>query len=288
MEYAASDALAGERAFWLSAIPECVPALPLDLDGGRNRVGAAQTVEVTLTPEQTRTLLQDVPKAYGTQINDVLLTAVARALATWLDVPKVLLNLEGHGREPVRDDVDVSRTVGWFTSMTPLALAINRGEGPGESLKHVKEQLRRIPNRGLGYGVLKYLSPDAATRAQIAAQPSPQVSFNYQGQFDSFSGGGWRPAPISSGENRSVDGERAHLIEIDGQTSGGVLRLVWTYSAESHRRATIESLAHGFHDALLEIISHCVSPNAGGFTPSDFPEARISQKQLDKLITRIR
>jgi amino acid adenylation domain-containing protein/non-ribosomal peptide synthase protein (TIGR01720 family)/FkbM family methyltransferase len=283
-EHAASEALAGERSFWLSSIPASMPGLPRDLDGGRNLVGAAQTVGVALTAEQTRTLLQDVPKAYGTQINDVLLTALARSLAAWQSAPAVLLNLEGHGREPVRDDIDVSRTVGWFTSMTPLALAIDRSAGPGESLKQVKEQLRRIPNRGLGFGVLKYLAQDA----QIAALPVPQVSFNYQGQFDSLAGGGWRPAPIASGENRSGSGERAHLIEIDGQTSGGVLRMVWTYGAEVHRRATIETLARGFHDALLEIISHCVSPNAGGFTPSDFPEARISQKQLDKLITRIR
>ena len=287
-EHAVSDVLESERTFWLSSIPESVPSLPLDLEGGRNLVGAAQTVEVALTPEQTRTLLQDVPKAYGTQINDVLLTAVARSLAMWLAAPTVLLNLEGHGREPVRDDVDVSRTVGWFTSMTPLALAIDRGEGPGESLKHVKEQLRRIPNRGLGFGVLKHLSPDTHTLEQMAALPIPQVSFNYQGQFDSLAGGGWRPAPISSGENRSANGERAHLIEIDGQTSGGALRMVWTYGAELHRRDTIETLARDFHDALLAMISHCVSPNAGGFTPSDFPEARISQKQLDKLITRIR
>jgi amino acid adenylation domain-containing protein/non-ribosomal peptide synthase protein (TIGR01720 family)/FkbM family methyltransferase len=287
-EYAAAETLAAERAFWLSAIPASAPRLPLDFDGGRNIVGAAHTVEVALTPEQTRTLLQEVPKAYGTQINDVLLTAVARSVSAWLGAPAVLLNLEGHGREPVADDVDVSRTVGWFTSMTPLALAVDPAAGLGESLKHVKEQLRRIPNRGLGFGVLKHLSADTETRVRIAALPNPQVSFNYQGQFDSVAGEGWRLAPIATGDNRSPQGERAHLIEIDGHISGGVLRMVWTYGAEVHRRATIETVARGFHDALLEIINHCVSPDAGGFTPSDFPEARISQKQLDKLITRIR
>jgi microcystin synthetase protein McyA len=198
------------------------------------------------------------------------------------------LNLEGHGREPVRDDVDISRTVGWFTSMTPLAIAIDPANGPGESLKHVKEQLRRIPNHGLGYGVLKHLSADAATRAQMAAMPVPQISFNYQGQFDSVAGGGWRPASIAGGDNRSPNGARSHLIEINGHTRDGILRMAWTYSADVHRRATIETVARGFHDSLLEIISHCVLPNAGGFTPSDFPEARISQKQLDKLITRLR
>ena len=150
--------------------------VPLDLAGGDNVAAKAATVTVELGEDDTRALVQQTPKAYQTQINDALLTALAQVLATWTGRSTVTFHLEGHGREPLFDDVDVTRTVGWFTTIFPVRLDVSSSE-PGEALKAVKEQLRQIPNRGLTYGVLRYLASDSQATASLTAQPDPDVSF---------------------------------------------------------------------------------------------------------------
>ncbi len=106
--------------------------------------------------------MQDVPSVYNTQINDVLLTALIQSFAQWTGERSLLVDLEGHGREDLFEDVDLSRTVGWFTTLFPIYLQLEEVDRPGETLKSVKEQLRRIPNRGIGYGILRYLNKDTA------------------------------------------------------------------------------------------------------------------------------
>ena len=158
--------------------------LALDAVDGDNTVGSARTVTVSLDVEETRALLQDVPRAYRTQINEVLLTALVRAYERRTGIPRVWLDLEGHGREDIVSGVDLSRTVGWFTSIFPVRLELDGGCGPGEALKSVKEQLRGIPQRGVGYGLLRYLSGDPEMTAAARGVPGPEMSFNYLGQFE--------------------------------------------------------------------------------------------------------
>src|SRR6185369_7173703 len=143
-----------------------------------NTVASARQLVAELDEETTRALLQDVPAAYHTQINDALLTALAQAFAGWTREPRLLLDLEGHGREEV-DGADLSRTVGWLTAIYPVVLELERRDRPpGDALKSIKEQLRAVPRKGLGYGLLRYLG-DEATAAALAALPAPQVAFNY-------------------------------------------------------------------------------------------------------------
>lgn len=131
-------------------------------------------------------MLQEAPAAYRTQINDLLLTALARVISRWTHHPQCLIQLEGHGREELFEPVDLTRTVGWFTSLFPVALA-PVADDLGASIKQIKEQLRAIPNKGIGFGALRYLG-DAQARERLAALPEPRVTFNYLGQFDgSFS-----------------------------------------------------------------------------------------------------
>src|SRR5262249_28730825 len=139
-----------------------------------------------------RELLQEVPAAYNTQINDVLLTALARTLSWWTRSAHqsengagaaVLVELEGHGREEVSAGVDVSRTVGWFTSIYPGVLESRACEAVGAGLKRVKEQLRAVPRRGLGYGVLRYLG-EGEVSVRLREMQRAQVGFNYLGQLD--------------------------------------------------------------------------------------------------------
>jgi non-ribosomal peptide synthase protein (TIGR01720 family) len=263
--------------------------LPRDYEGGANSVASTSSVQVSLSAAETKALLQEVPGVYHTQINDALLTAVGIALTEWTGGERVAVELEGHGREEVGGGVDVTRTVGWFTSIYPVELEMARESGIGERLKAVKEALRGVPRHGLGYGLLRYLSSEAEIRKQLHERAAAEVSFNYLGQFgqgiDQTSG--WGIATESTGTAGSSDGPRNDLLEIDGHISGGRLKMSWRYSDHVHRRETISKAANRFVHAMQELIAHCQSPTAGGFTPSDFPEAELTQQELDELLAEL-
>jgi non-ribosomal peptide synthase protein (TIGR01720 family) len=168
----------------------------------------------------------------------------------------------------------------------PVRLELASITHPGAALKSVKEQLRRIPNRGIGYGLLRYLGGDPQISAQLEALPRADVSFNYLGQFGHALPEGYPVAPAkeSSGPLSSPRERRLALVEINGGVAEGRLQLAWTYSENIHRRSTIENLAGDFLEALRLLIRHCQSPEAGGFTPSDFSKARLSQEALDRFL----
>lgn len=290
-EYAQSGTLQQELPFWL-AMQEKQPArLPVDFPQveNNNTEASADTISVSLNAEATQTLLKEVPKAYQTQINDVLLTALAEVLAQWTGISTLLVDLEGHGREAIFEDVDLSRTVGWFTAIFPVLLTLENATGSAERLKSIKEQLRRIPNRGIGYGILRYLSQDADTVNKLQGLPQAEMSFNYLGQFDQMLSP-TSPFKLTNqfcGPRHSLRGHRPYVLEIEGEIIEEQLQLRWIYSKNIHRQATIEKLAYGFMDALNTIIAACQMPEAGGYTPSDFPEAELSQEELDDLLTEI-
>ncbi|HVR99442.1 MAG TPA: amino acid adenylation domain-containing protein, partial [Thermoanaerobaculia bacterium] len=182
-ERAGSPELAEQAAWWLERLRGPVVPLPLDLEEGADTVGSADTVVVSLEEEETRALLQEVPRAYRTQINDVLLAALTEALGAWTGSRHLLVDLEGHGREDLFEGVDVSRTVGWFTALYPVVLDLDGVYGPGATLKAVKERLRAVPDRGLGYGLLRYLATGEAAET-LRRQRQAEVVLNYLGQLD--------------------------------------------------------------------------------------------------------
>jgi amino acid adenylation domain-containing protein/non-ribosomal peptide synthase protein (TIGR01720 family) len=283
-EHAASDAVRGELPYWLSQARSTVGRLPIDEPRGANTVGSTRSVTVALNAAETEALLRQVPDVYRTQINDVLLTAVADAFAAWTEERRLLIDLEGHGREELFADVDVSRTVGWFTAMYPVALECEPGSDPGASLKSIKEQLRRVPKRGIGYGLLRYLGGDA--EGQLARLPQAEVTFNYLGQVDQAlpESSRFTWAVESPGPAQSLGATRSHLLDVSGLISDGCLRLSLKYSEHLHRRETIERLAGGVVESLRSLIRHCQSAEAGGYTPSDFPMAELDQRSLDRLV----
>ena len=272
-----------ELNYWLGAVKGC-SRLPVDRLGINSEV-SAQTVSVGLDAAETQALLQAVPAAYRTQINDVLLTALVEACAPWIGSRRLLLALEGHGREDLFDDIDLSRTVGWFTSLFPVTLNLEGIAGPGEALKAVKEQLRQVPKRGIGYGVLRYLSGDVEMGALLRGLPQAELSFNYLGQFDQqlSSSSLFQLAEETSGPTRSGRQKRPHMLDVNGLIVSSCLRLDWTYSSDLHERETIEALAQHYLAALRGLIAHCQSVEPGAFTPSDFPLARLDQAGLDRL-----
>jgi amino acid adenylation domain-containing protein/non-ribosomal peptide synthase protein (TIGR01720 family) len=288
-EYAQSSDLEEETSYWLALPRGTVCLLPRDFPEGANTAASAGTLIVALSVEETQALLQDIPKAYHTQINDVLLTALVLALSRWTGGDSFLIEIEGHGREAIFEDVDLSRTAGWFTTIFPVRLELGRAANPGDALRSIKEQLHRVPRRGIGYGLLRYLSQNTELRDTLKTLPQAEVAFNYLGQFDPSQSESpyWKRLAELTGPNLSPRGHRPNLLEIDGSINERCLELIWTYSENVHRRSTIEALAEQFTRALRELIAHSRRPDIGGYTPSDFSKARLSQKELDKLISRL-
>ncbi|MEH2311073.1 MAG: amino acid adenylation domain-containing protein [Nostoc sp.] len=287
--YAQSEIIKLELDYWLKHPWSKITPLPLnDADiQPENTVGSAACVSVKLTQEETQTLLLSVNEAYNTQINDILLSALVLSIAEWTGNSTVLIDLEGHGREELFPDIDLSRTVGWFTSLFPVLLQLPSLNQPGEIIKSIKEQLRAIPNRGIGYGILRYLCKNSTVNEQIETIPASEISFNYLGQFDQVqSETGWKFAPESAGINQSLKQSRDHLFDINALIVEGKLGIEWTYDSHIHTRSTVEKLAQSYIQSIRSIIEHCQLKENRGYTPSDFPDAQLNQLELDELLTR--
>nr|WP_308737839.1 non-ribosomal peptide synthetase [Nostoc sp. 'Peltigera membranacea cyanobiont' N6] len=289
--YAQSEIIKLELDYWLNQPWSKIAPLPSDYADiqEENTVGSAASVSVKLSPEETQALLLSVNEAYNTQINDILLSALVLSIAEWTGNSTVLINLEGHGREELFSDVDLSRTVSWFTSLFPVLLQLPSINQPREIIKSIKEQLRAIPNRGIGYGILRYLCKDATVNEQIQTIPASEISFNYLGQFDQVqSETGWKFAPESSGSSQSLKQIRDHILDINALVVEGELRIDWTYDSHVHTPATVEKLAQSYIQAIASIIKHCQLAENRGYTPSDFPDAQLNQLELDELLTRFK
>ncbi|OIK28411.1 non-ribosomal peptide synthetase [Streptomyces malaysiense] len=280
-EHTEAGGFDAELAHWRGV--DAGTALPADHTGGANTVAVEESLTAGLDAEETRRLLQDVPDVYRTRVNDVLLTALGRVLARWTGRDRVAVTLEGHGREDLFEDTDLARTVGWFTTVYPVALDVPRDAGTGAVLKSVKENLRAVPHGGLGHGALRHLHPTAG-----AALPAlPQVCFNYLGRQDRTpAAGGLLGAPHGDGLTGGMDrtADRPYLLDVLGRVTGDRLEFTWSYSREVHDRETVARLAAELADELRAIVRHCAEPGAGGRTPSDFPLAPLDQTAVDRLV----
>ncbi|MBW4698401.1 MAG: amino acid adenylation domain-containing protein [Aphanocapsa lilacina HA4352-LM1] len=287
--YARNRPLLSELDFWLSRPYHQVGSLPVDWTGGENTAATARSVAVALSAERTALLLQAVPRAYRTEINDVLLTALAQVFSRWTGASAVLITLEGHGREDLCDGVDLSRTVGWFTALFPVLLEVDRQAAPGLQLSAVKKQLRAIPQRGIGYGLLRYLAEAGPAVQRLRALPAAEVRFNYLGQFDQVLAGSALLARAREpvGPTRALQGRRSHLLDINGFILEGRLHLEWTYSEQVHRRSTVMGLAEDCLAVLQQLIDQSESAPVGGLSSEDFPQARLDQQDLDQFLAKI-
>ncbi|WP_306387751.1 non-ribosomal peptide synthase/polyketide synthase [Pseudomonas aeruginosa] len=282
--FAGDGGLDGELAYWQGQLQGASSDLPcLDPQGDQSNRHAC-SVSCGLDAEATRQLLQEAPAAYRTQVNDLLLTALARVICRWTGQVDALIQLEGHGREELFAEIDLTRTVGWFTSLFPLRLT--PAEGIAASIKGIKEQLRAVPNKGIGFGALRYLG-SAASQAALAGLPMPRITFNYLGQFDgSFAmdeGALFVPAGERAGDDQSPDAPLANWLALNGRIYGGELRIDWSFSGERFETTSIQRLADAYRDELLALITHCRVAEGQGLTPSDFPLARLDQARLDQL-----
>ena len=269
--YGKSRQLLSEINYWRQA-EKSYHALPVDKDYAYP-IKAKDIVHYgfRLSARQTSQLLQDVPRVYHTGVNDILLAALARTITDWSNLELLSIGLEGHGREAIGQGIDTSRTIGWFTSLYPLPLSLQKIKSEADLIKSVKEQLRQLPGKGLGYGVLKYINRDSSF--QKTWEPW-DIIFNYLGQLDNvvgdskwLSGAGESQGPVRN--NEQVVSEK---MSINSSVRGGELIVNWSYSSKHYHEETIKKLTGTYLSNLEKLIAHCIEQhrtNGTVFTPSD-------------------
>ncbi len=293
-EYAQNHSLSKGFA-WVNK-PITFPLLPRErqISTAQKILKYADAVTMELSHEDTQNLLKQVHQAYNTEINDILLTALGVAIQEWAHINDVLITLEGHGREAIIDGVDIGRTVGWFTSQFPVWLNLNRCEDISYAIKQVKETLRSIPHKGIGFGIAKYLAPQRDMENPLF-QLEPEIGFNYLGQFDAPGGpadnateGMNTPlmqfSSLTSGESISREFKQLHTLSFTGMIVAGKLSLSLTYNREEYDKTSIRSLMNGYESQLLRIIGHCLQKQVRELTPSDVLDVSNTNLSLEEFV----
>ncbi|MEI8703608.1 amino acid adenylation domain-containing protein [Pseudoalteromonas sp. B62] len=283
VDYAQTEQLVAERADWLAQLNIEVPALLVDHQVEDNRHSTTQKITVKLDQSHTQALLTGCHQAYHTEINDLLLSALFIAMSRWTGQDKVRVDLEGHGREALSNKLDLSQTIGWFTSVYPVTLNVTEPDSITQVIKAAKEQLRNVPNHGIGFGLLHDLAADEDLKAARLAAPS-SIVFNYLGQFDHHADSDtlFTMAEGFAGDAISKNRQREYVIGFNGMVTSANLAFEMDYNGLSFDCETMQTLADAFETALKDIINHCQNASVSSFTPSDFPLATVSQSQLDQ------
>jgi len=271
------------------------------LAGRREKEETLGHLSLALSSGTSGALLTKVSAAFHGQINDILLTALAVAMIKWLrkrgeHESAVVVDLEGHGREEIFREIDVSRTVGWFTTLYPVRLDLGSleveeawmgGSALGRAAKVIKEQLRSVPQKGIGYGLLRYLN--GKTGKELAEYEAPQIGFNYLGRFDAPESDDWAAAREGGVVGGGGNGEMglAHSIKVNAATrnlvDGPRLEAQWTWARSAATEADVQELAQGWFHVLEALVRHTAEPGAGGRTPSDLKFITLTQEEIEYL-----
>ncbi|WP_339204684.1 plipastatin non-ribosomal peptide synthetase PpsC [Bacillus sp. EU52] len=287
-EYAQSSKLIREEAYWRSVEEQQAAELPYEIPHHVNiDFSKRDSLSFSLTEADTAVLLQNVNHAYGTDTQDILLTAASLAICEWTGGSKLRIAMEGHGREHILPELDISRTVGWFTSMYPALISFeNHRDELGTSVKTVKDTLGRIPNKGVGYGMLKYLTHPE--NKSITFSKTPEISFNYLGQFNDIERQDtFRPSSLGSGKDITHTWKREQIIEMSAMAADKKLHFNLSYPPARFHRNTMEQLINRIEHFLLDIMKHCAGQQKAEKTLSDFSSQSLTAEDLDSITSLV-
>ncbi|MFL1466804.1 amino acid adenylation domain-containing protein [Marinobacter sp. HN1S83] len=264
--------LSGQLDYWRQQLEE-LPELPAQA----NRYADSRTLSVTLDAETTTRLLGGCHEAYNTQAQDLLLAALARVIGHWLGQGRVTIELESHGRSAESWAPDISRTPGWFTSRYPLAVPVSNADEA--AVVSAKEALRSVPELGVGYDLLRYRQARDLPRAEL-------ITFNYLGQFDHWDAESrlFRVEEWACPGARAPENHRTHWLDVNALVLGGCLKAEWRYAPAVHGEPMVRELAEAFIREVAALVEHCGNPGAGRATASDFPDAGLSDDELQGLL----
>lgn len=281
INYAQSESILSELDYWLAQFPSSLVYLPQIQPQATKNEAKMEKVNVFLDQETTESALYQVSRRHHTQLNELLLCSLLRTYQSWTSNHELWIELEGHGREMLFEEVDISRTIGWFTTRFPLLLSCDPSLSPSQMLQVVKETLRQIPHRGIGYGILRYLNQQKEIKEKFEHLPQPELCFNYLGQFSQEN-----TVFSLSLENRGIEksglGKNTASISLDAMIIDGQTCLEWTYNPELYQRETLENLAKDTINHLKSLITYCLD-GQHHYHPSDFPLVTLTQPQLDEI-----
>jgi non-ribosomal peptide synthase protein (TIGR01720 family) len=282
--YAQEESLYDELKYWSEVNKQHFGRLPVDINNGINDVDSAEEISVSFTEEETALLL-DCLVRHKANVEETLLAALVAVLKQWSHENVLTIDMEGHGREELAQSEYPARTVGWFTTIFPVRFQLDSSNHPTHVLSLVKEQLRAVPNRGLGYSVLRYLGNEE-TRSKLKSLPSAEVSFNYLGKLDRglSSSSSLSLSSLRSGSAHSPLNHRTHLLEITAAIRQGRLQLVWRFSANIHKPATIRKVAKNFTRTLKLLTGARSGKYSESYIPSDFSLPTLTQEDLDAIV----
>ncbi len=276
--YANGDKIEIEKKYWQEKLNNKLQLLPVDYISSAPIV-YDKTISFTLTKENTELLQTKINAVYQTEINDILLCALGIAIETTFGVDKTILKLEGHGREEIFDNIDVSRTVGWFTVVYPFILENSKNDDLC-NLIEIKESLRSVPNKGIGYGVLQYLNKD------FDFPFSSSIEFNYLGEFVNQKNNNESLLHLSSdhiGGNLDINNGNECQMSISGILIEGQLNMSVSYDSKNYRADTIKSFLGSYQNSLERLIKKLEIQKEKKLTPSDLTYKKLSILELNQI-----
>ena len=290
-EHANSKNINDSLNYWtqqnqLASVTSLFAFKPVDID----QQPVIKESNLYLDQTSTSQLMHEVPSAFSIQLPEVLLTALLQTLNLLLDPlspqKKLLIDMEGHGREGILQGYDVMRTVSWFTSVYPLLLDMPQQQNLGDALKATKEHLRRIPNSGVEYGILRYLSASNDVQEKLKLAPQASVLFNYMGQWErtlaAYSQFKFiKPIAAHHAEKRLG----SYALELNAMIFEGQLQASWTYDAKRITPEQVNLIESHFIEQLQGLIKYCLSGEQIGLTPADFKAAELQQDDLDDILS---
>lgn len=271
-----------EAAYWQAVQQTQAAALPMAAPQTRARLATYAKLELVIPKDVTLALMGPAQRPYRTNLEELVLTGMLHALCQWTGQSQQKIHLERHGRDLSDSRLDLSRTVGWFTTLFPVAFELGNPAAIEDRLKRVKESLRQVPNGGRGYG-LHY-------HTQQAAKPlnQPQISFNFLGNFDDDldASGFYQPADLPSGQEQSLENHGLHALSVDCWIYQGCLRFHLAYPSSQFETSQMDELGISIQGSFETLVAHTLREDAGGYTPSDFPLAGLDQNALDRLLAK--
>ncbi|WP_249476658.1 condensation domain-containing protein, partial [Bacillus altitudinis] len=278
--YAQSQLLKNQKEYWAAIENRPFTTLPVDHEVKERKVADTKAVKMQLTEAETEHLLTNIHLPYTTEMNDILLCALGLAVQEWTGQSHVHVQLEGHGREDILSGLDISRTVGWFTSMYPVVLEAKPNQTIADAIKGTKEMLRRVPNKGIGYGILRYMTPSEPSVKHV----QPEISLNYLGQIDQeVTTELFGPSTYDMGRQASPESEAVYKLNLSGLVQHNQFILSCSYCASEYEEQTIQQFIALLKEKIRSIITHCLAHQEREFTPSDFSAADLEMDEMDDI-----
>ncbi|WBW99495.1 non-ribosomal peptide synthetase [Oceanirhabdus sp. W0125-5] len=285
--YSKDTKVLNEEDYWKSIYEEQVEEIRVDYMVKNGKVRDSDKVTTHISKEKTDKLLKQANSAFNTEINDLLLTSLGIALNQWSGYKSVMVNMESHGRRGGVEGTDISRTVGWFTSTYPIILqGCDRGD-ISKSIKQVKENIRRIPNLGIGHDVLKYLS-DKNDINNLMHTKKAEINFNYLGQFDQdFQNEIFCMSEISVGDSISRESELIYALDVNTVVVNNRLRVDITYNKNEFKEESIKIFADELKNSIYKVIDYCLSKDEVEYTPSDYGNINIDLEDFNEIMDTV-